>query len=289
MSKSIEAENFKTAIERMGRNTKTAYDTLVADLDAVDTGHLATYYKVGTTLNTIEDDPGTYDDDGYQLIIAALLEERRQTAKRAQSFARIVPADEFAQMVEMRDPVTGYRICWGHVPGLLSLDSAAQRKKWYKKIVQHRLTAKAFTKQLRESDPDRKVATGGRPHRKPGTLELCISQIEDHFAQCDAKYRTVWGAVPEGVEDTSVLVDMRDIQDDNITKDLLDRVRELCDQCEKMETMLAHIKTEADYARDRYYTILYTRGEIDADEDDEDDEDEVGSVTLPMSGKARAV
>lgn len=132
---------------------------------------------------------GTDDTSGIQLLEQANPTQKREMRK-AQAFARTYSEEDMRELMNLRNPETGFRLTWGHISYLLTLDTEVLRSRYAAEAISKMWSAEALHDAIKRRE--NRDASHGRAHVTPSTISAQIFQMLKLCRQWVAKEENVW-------------------------------------------------------------------------------------------------
>lgn len=183
------------AIESMNSELKSAFRRIEKMCHDTREANLRFYYNLGHLLLDVMTEPkyGT----GAMAKLERALSTQRRTLRRARQFAENYTPDQLDALVALEHTETGYRLHWGHVSYLLSLNTPAQRQTWAERAVKNLWDPPTLHANMKARLGNRGVG-GGRPHKLPQTVHMQIRQMLE-VTRNFVKKRELWNGKDENV------------------------------------------------------------------------------------------
>lgn len=215
-------ENMNGALRRKTQKCDNMIGKAQAD-------NLRFYWNLGREINEVKENAdGKYGEGNpYRLMETALYSNRRQLRK-ASAFARLYNEEQLTALLELTHPETGFRLHWGHVSYLLTLNTPKQRETWAERCVRNMWDPPALNAAIIKHFGHRTADPHGRPHKMPATVHLQIRQILDKTGDWLKKEAALWNG-----DDASVVANILTTPPDELTEadhENLVRIQELLPQ-----------------------------------------------------------
>lgn len=216
----------ESAVEQMNSALRRKFNQIERSVNDLRAENLRYYHKIGKICEEISTDPdrflGRDGTSGLKLIEQALSTQAR-TLRQTASFAKLYDDEELEELISMYHTATNFQLHFGHVRYLLTLDSAAQRRKYAIEAVEKMLDPAALHTLIKKRQ--HRNDGHGRPHTVPKTVSAQIRQILAVSQQWQRKNESVWNG--DGENNNNVFTNVLNTPPDEMDQEMLDNLREI--------------------------------------------------------------
>jgi hypothetical protein len=235
ISPQLMQENRERAVALMGDSLRGVFETIETQLDSMKAQNILNFWNIGKQLQDITTFPERYatadNSDPMKTIIKALSWQERQ-ARCALQFFRCYTEESLQKLLELKNPGTGFRLHFGHVRYLLTVESPDLRDSYAERAVTDCLTPEQLHKLIQTTE-DREPSHG-RTSVLPKTLTGQLLQIVDASQKFVNKQEQVWNG-----ENVSVFANLTNAEDNELCHEHLDLLRALQELMQRMQRYTA--------------------------------------------------
>lgn len=218
-SPSAITESRTEAIEQMNTSLRRVFTRIEKSVNDLRAENLRYYHRIGSICEDIRSKPEEYvgkdGTAGLKLIEQALSTQAR-TLRKAAEFAREYTDEQLQQLLDLKNPDTGFQLHWGHVSFLLTLPNAEKRDKYAAEAVEKMLDPPALHDLIKKRT--QRKAGHGRKHEMPKTINAQIRQILTFCKAWIGKNTDVWNGVEESVFGNILNMAPDDMEPDMVTQ-----------------------------------------------------------------------
>lgn len=192
------AKSRVTAIDKMPEALRVRLRRIEGTISDAVADNLRYYWSLGELCRDIRDNPETYLGEdgtpGLRLLEEALSTQAR-TLRNSLRFVDLYDVEALAQLIDLKNEETGFRLHWGHVIYLLSVADETKRTSLGEQAVAKMLEPKALHDLIKKKTG--RSGGHGRTHEMPKTLDAQLRQILSVTEQWQRKSDTVWNVEDE--------------------------------------------------------------------------------------------
>jgi hypothetical protein len=214
------------AVEQMNSALRRKFNKIERSVNDLRAENIRYYHKIGKICEEIRSDPDRYvgndGTSGLKLIEQALSTQAR-TLRSTARFAELYGDEEVEELITMYHTATNFQLHFGHVRYLLTLSTAAQRRKYAIEAVEKMLDPAALHTLIKKRQ--QRGEGHGRPHAVPKTVAAQIRQVLAISQQWQRKNESVWNG--DGEEDNNVFTNVLNTPPDELDQEMLDNLRQI--------------------------------------------------------------
>jgi len=188
------------ALSHMNAQLRRKFNRLEKTMNDLRSENIRYYWRIGTLCNEIEADETKYlgnnGEKGLKLIEQALSTQSR-TLRKAMQFAGLYSEEQMEGLISWENTDTNFRLNWGHVGFLLTLNTEAQREKYAEEAVEKMLDPNALHDLIKRRF--NRAGAHGRTHAMPATVPAQIRQMHNVCRTWIGKNDNIWNGSAESV------------------------------------------------------------------------------------------
>lgn len=190
----------ETALNDMPQKLRTKFRRIEKQVNDVRVENLQYYYQIGQLYVEVREHPDDYRGKSGKaglVLLQEALSIHARTLRRAAKFADLYDDEALVELIELKEPSTGFCLHWGHVAYLLTVEDANKRHKFAEEAVKKLLDPPALHKHIKEKMG--RDGGHGRGHAMPKTIAAQVRQIVTICQQWLAKDEQIWNGEEESV------------------------------------------------------------------------------------------
>lgn len=222
------------AIEQMPPALLAKLGELEQSINDMRETNLRYYYRVGQTCMDIQQNPATYvghdGTSGLRLLEAALSTQAR-TLRACVRFVEHFSEAELDDLIRLEHRTTKFRLHWGHVRYLLTVEDRQDRSNWSRQAVQNGWDPDALHAAIKKRY--RRRGGHGRSHAVPEGLASQLGQFLKYSQTWRDKHEQVWVG-----GEHNILSRLADMPPDDVTAETIDATTDLLATLRTMQDMV---------------------------------------------------
>ena len=214
------------AIEKMPPALRARMTRVESAINDAVADNLRFYWNIGVICAEVRDSPETFTGSdgtpGLKLIEEALSTQAR-TLRNAMRFAEMYTREDLEWLIALENTETKFKLHWGHVTYLMSVQDAEKRTKFTEQAVEKMLDPRALHDLIKKRT--NRSGGHGRSHEMPKTVPAQLQQICNVSRAWVAKSTTVWNA--EDVDAPSVFGNLLMLAPEAITDEMVELAEDM--------------------------------------------------------------
>ena len=210
------------AVAQMSHQLLKKFRRLERTLNDMRSANIRYYWDIGRICREIRDNAkyvGKDGENGLRLVERALSTQAR-TLRKAMQFADLYDEEAVRRLVNLRNDETGFRLNWGHVGYLVTLEAREQRERFAQEAVEKMLDPSTLAELIKRRTE--RSGGHGRRHVMPPTVQAQLSQMLKVCRTWQAKNDTIWNGAEE-----SVFGNLMTLPPEEVEEHMLEQLSEL--------------------------------------------------------------
>lgn len=240
----------QAAVEQMPPKLLEKLGQIEGKLSDIRVQNIRYCYELGKVCLDIAESPEDYrGHDGTaatELLERALATDKR-VLRRATQFATEFDEEELERIIYLTDETTDFKLNWGHIMYLLTLDNEEQRWYFAYEAVQYMYDPATLHKVIKNFT--QRGQSHGRSHEMPASLAKQVTQMLRLTRQWVTKQREIWAAESVSVFNNLLAANRQQVSADMLTDlyELRDATRDMARESQeniaKLEQIIQHIES----------------------------------------------
>jgi len=247
------------AISQMNAQLHRKFKRLEKTMNDLRSENIRYYWRIGTLCNEIEADETKYlgnnGEKGLKLVEQALSTQAR-TIRKAMQFAGLYDQDQMEELISWHNTDTDFRLNWGHVGFLMTLNTENQRNKYAEEAVEKMLDPNALHDLIKRRF--NRGGTHGRSHAMPATVSAQIRQMHSVCRTWVGKNDNIWNGSTE-----SVFSNVMTVPTGEVEATMVDQIHEIRDYMQGIATAASDNLAKLDRAEEYLRSALEEQAQAD--------------------------
>lgn len=252
------AEVRTEALDQMNSKLSRKFRLIEKQVNDLRAENIRYYHQIGKLCEEVRLNADEYvgkdGTSGLKLIEQALSTQAR-TLRKAAAFARTCDDKEVEDLISWRHTDTEFRLHWGHVSFLLTLDSKKKRTEFAEMAVEEMLEPPALHKRIQKKTG--RSGGHGRKHEMPKTVPAQVRQILTIAKAFMGKQEGVWAA-----EDESVFGNLMELEADDVSEEMVEQLHEIEEVMQQIADSAQDNVGRAERAREHIEATLEAAAQV---------------------------